>query len=109
DDGGTPLHAAAYHGSDTVARLLVDGGADLEARDTTWDSTPLVWAKVGSSTRPTLNPEADWVATVQTLLAAGAGTNGMTLSADDDPPPSAEVAKLRRAQGVPDDDTEVEI
>ena len=108
DDGGTPLHAAAYQGSDTVARLLVDRGADLEARDTSWDSTPLVWAMIGSSTRPTLNPEADWVATVQTLLAAGGTTAGITLSADDDHPPSAEIAQLLRAHGVPDDDTEVE-
>jgi ankyrin repeat protein len=107
DDGGTALHAAAYNGSDTVARVLADRGADLEARDTTWDSTPLVWAKVGSSTRPTHNPDADWVAVVLTLLAAGAATDGITLSADDDKPASAEVAQLLRAHGVPDDDTEI--
>ena len=103
DDGGTALHAAAYNGSDTAARLLLDRGADLEARDSTWDSTPLVWAKVGSSTRPTHNPDADWVAIVQTLLAAGAATDGITRSADDDHPASAEVAQLLRAHGVPDD------
>jgi ankyrin repeat protein len=41
DDGGTALHTAAYAGSADVARLLLDRGADIEARDTTWDSTPL--------------------------------------------------------------------
>jgi ankyrin repeat protein len=106
DDGATPLHAAAYSGSDTVTRLLLDRGAKLEARDTTWDSTPLVWATIGSSERPTRNPGADWIATVQTLLAAGASTGDMTLSPDDDHPPSARVAELLRAHGVPDDDTE---
>jgi ankyrin repeat protein len=106
DDGGTPLHAAAYNGSDAVARLLLDRGADLEARDTTWDATPLVWAKIGSSDRPRHNPGADWIATVRTLLAAGAAIDGMALSADDDHAPSAEVAQLLRAYGVPDEDTE---
>jgi ankyrin repeat protein len=104
DDGGTPLHAAAYNGSDTVVRLLLDHDADLEARDTTWDSTPLVWAKIGSSDRPTHNPGANWAATVQTLLAAGAAIDGITLSADDDHPPGTDVAQLLRAHGVPDED-----
>ncbi|MGH3284620.1 MAG: ankyrin repeat domain-containing protein [Streptosporangiaceae bacterium] len=52
DDGGTALHAAAYSGSAGTVRLLLDHGAGLEARDTTWDSTPLVWAMVGSGERP---------------------------------------------------------
>lgn len=39
DDGGTALHAAAYSGSAGPARLLSDRGADVEASDTTWDST----------------------------------------------------------------------
>jgi hemoglobin len=37
---GTPLHAAARRGSVWVAAALLDGGADLEARDTAGD-TPL--------------------------------------------------------------------
>src|SRR5215471_5252619 len=36
DDGGTPLHAAAYNGSSQTVRLLLDRGADIEAHDTTW-------------------------------------------------------------------------
>jgi hypothetical protein len=89
-----------------VARWLLDRGADLEARDTTWDSTPLVWTKIGSGERPTRNPEPDWVATVQTLLAAGAATDGIALSSGDDKPASAEVARLLRAHGVVDEDVE---
>ncbi len=50
--GGTPLHATAYAGSAETVRLLLDRGADLEARDGTWDSTPIVWATIGSGERP---------------------------------------------------------
>jgi hypothetical protein len=52
DDRGTPLHAAAYFGSAPAVRLLLDRGAGVEARDTTWDSTPMEWAAVGSGEQP---------------------------------------------------------
>jgi ankyrin repeat protein len=103
DNGGTPLHAAAYNGSVAAARLLLARGADLHARDASWDDTPLGWALVGSGERPRHNPHADWIATVQALLDAGAGLDGITLSGDDPKPPSPEVADLLRARGVPDE------
>lgn len=102
DDGGTALHAAAYNGSTAVVRVLLERGADLEARDTSWDDTPLGWALVGSGERPAHNPQPDWLASVQTLLDAGASLDGVTLAADDPKPPSAEVAELLRARGVRD-------
>jgi ankyrin repeat protein len=96
DDGATALHAAAYHGSAEVVQLLLARGADLEARDATWDSPPLEWAMVGSGERPADNPRPDWIAVVQALLEAGASTAGLTLSPDDPKPPSPEVAALLR-------------
>jgi hypothetical protein len=84
---------------DTV-RLLLGRGADLEARDATWDDTPLVWAAIGSGQRPRSNPGPDWIATVRTLIEAGASCDGLTLSAEDPKPPSPEVAQLLRAHGV---------
>ena len=44
DAGETPLHAAAYWGADTVARLLIEKGARIEAKNRKqW--TPLVIAE----------------------------------------------------------------
>jgi ankyrin repeat protein len=39
-DGGTPLHFAA---DQTIAAYLIDGGADVNARDEDHNSTPLHW------------------------------------------------------------------
>jgi hypothetical protein len=81
-------------------RLLLDRGADIETRDTTWNSTPLEWAIVGSGMRLGHDPHPDWAATVSALLDAGASTGGIVLSPDDPKPPSPEVAALLRARGI---------
>jgi ankyrin repeat protein len=101
DDGATALHLAAAAGSTGTVRLLLDRGADIEARDTTWNSTPLEWAIVGSGMRLGHNPHPDWPATVSALLDAGASAGGVVLSPDDPKPPSPEVAALLRARGIP--------
>src|SRR5215510_10107475 len=103
DHGSTALHAAAYSGSAGVARLLIERGADVEARDHRWESTPLVWAAVGSGEKPADNPGPDWPATIGVLIEAGASLDGMTMSPDDPKPPSPAVAELLRHYGVPDE------
>ena len=105
EDGGTALHAAAYSGSANVVTLLIDHGADIEARDLTWDSTPLDWAAVGSGEQPGSNPRAEWPATVRALLEAGASTRGISLSPDDPKLPGADVAVLLWEHGVGPDTT----
>ena len=102
DDGATALHLAAAAGSTATIRLLLERGADMEARDTTWDSTPLEWAIIGSGLRLGHTPAPDWPAVVGVLLDAGASTDGIVLSPDDQKPPSSEVAALLRARGIPD-------
>ncbi len=97
DHGGTALHAAAYAGSANAVRLLLDRGASVMARDETWDSHPLVWASIGSSERRDLNPHPDWAGVVRALLQAGANAADVSLSPDEDHPPSPEVAALLRA------------
>jgi hypothetical protein len=99
-NGATPLHAAAYAGSaEALARLLA-ADAPIDALDSTWDSTPLVWALVGSGERPTIHPTPDWVGAVRRLLDAGAATNRLGLDTDDPIQPSPEVVELLRARGV---------
>src|SRR5262249_61565433 len=71
-----------------------------KAHDSTWDSTPLEWAKVGSGERPMTTATPDWAETVRVLLDAGASLDGTTLSLDDPKAPSPEVAELLRASGV---------
>ncbi|HEU5391483.1 MAG TPA: ankyrin repeat domain-containing protein [Streptosporangiaceae bacterium] len=104
DDGATALHLAASAGSPATVRLLLDRGADIEARDTTWNATPLEWAIVGSGLRLGHAPDPDWPATVSVLFDAGASTAGIVLSPDDPKPPSPEVAALLRTRGIPDEE-----
>jgi len=98
--GATPLHTAVYAGSADIAELLLSRGADLEATDGNWNSTPVDWALVGSGERPDSNPDADWVRTVGVLLDAGASTADITLAPDDPKPPSASVANYLRSRGI---------
>jgi ankyrin repeat protein len=101
EDGATALHAAAAAGSAATIRLLLERGAAIEARDTTWDDTPLGWAIVGSGMHLGHDPSPDWVAAVRTLIEAGASTEGIFLSPDDQKPPSPEVASLLHFHGIP--------
>jgi hypothetical protein len=60
----------------------------------------MVWAIIGSSERPTRNPAPDWPAVVEILANAGASFDGITLSPDDDHPPSPAVVELLRRHAV---------
>jgi ankyrin repeat protein len=63
-DGAMPLHNAALSGHTGVAALLIQKGADLEARDTETGATPLYQA-------------AAWgrIAVVELLIAKSADVN----------------------------------
>jgi ankyrin repeat protein len=97
ESGATALHAAAYSGCADTVELLLDRGADIEARDTTWNSTPLDWAAVGSGEQPANTPDPDWPRTVRILLAHGATTGDIAFTPDDPKPPSPEVAAILRS------------
>lgn len=84
DRGETALHAAAYSGSADIAQILLERGADVEARDRTWNSTPLGWAAVGSRERPANVSNPDWPRTVRILLEHGASADEVTLAPDDE-------------------------
>lgn len=100
EDGGTALHHAAFAGAASTVRLLIDRGADLEPRDTTFDATPVDWAVVGSGFHPDRAPDPDWIATVRALIEAGASTAELVLDPNGAKPPSDEVAELLRGYGI---------
>ncbi len=64
-----------------------------------WQSTPIVWALIGSSEHRATNPDPDWAATVRILLDTGAETSKITLDPDE-PQPSPAVVALLRARGI---------
>lgn len=61
NDGGTALHFAAVTGDKRMAELLLRAGADLNARDDTYQMTPIGWAS-----------EEGHMAMVQFLFECGA-------------------------------------
>ena len=99
--GEQPLHTAAYFGNADVVRVLIGGGAEVDARDARFDSTPLAFATVGSGERAG-NPD-DWIETVRLLIDAGASREGVWMTGK---PPSAEVIELLRSYHITPDEPE---
>jgi ankyrin repeat protein len=93
--GELPLHAAAYHGNAAGARLLLEAGAQVDARDERFESTALAFATVGSGERA--GKPGDWTGTVRLLIEAGAARDGVWVTGK---PPSEEVADLLRHYGI---------
>jgi peptide-methionine (S)-S-oxide reductase len=56
----TPLHHAVHSGALDAVRVLVEAGADLTARDTAYDGTPLGWAE-HSSGKPAYDAIAEYL------------------------------------------------
>ncbi len=68
--GGTPLHWAAWHGRTAMVALLLERGAPVNVRDSTYGSSPIAWASHGSvNSRP--GHDADYLAIIDRLLDAG--------------------------------------
>jgi len=44
---GTPLHHAVSSGSVDAVKVLINAGADINAKDTAWNGTPVDWAEYG--------------------------------------------------------------
>ena len=101
--GQTALHEAAYAGHAATVALLLERGAEFDARDGHFNATPLAFATVGSGERP--HTGGDWVATCTVLLEAGASREGAWIT---DKPPSEEVATLIARYGVTPDEPQGE-
>jgi ankyrin repeat protein len=68
-DNVTPLHRASMGGHPDAVRVLLDHGADVNARDGMFAATPLVWAVEGRSSAK--RQGSDHVAVARLLIAAG--------------------------------------
>jgi ankyrin repeat protein len=95
DLGEQPLHSAAYSGNAEVVRLLLHAGADVDARDARFDSTPLTFATVGSGEQA--GKPGDWAGAVRLLIEAGASRRGVWVSGK---PPSEEIIGLLQRYGI---------
>lgn len=93
--GEQALQTAAYQGNAAVVRVPLDAGADIDARDGRFDSTPLAFATVGSGEQ--VGKPGDWIETVRLLIAAGASRSDVWISMK---PPSEEVAEVLRHYGI---------
>jgi ankyrin repeat protein len=95
--GETSLHLAAGAGDPATVRLLLDAGAELDARDDNYQGTPLGYASVGSGVSGGGSSTGDWVSTVRLLLDAGADRSGVWVPSMS---PSEEVATVLQRYGL---------
>jgi ankyrin repeat protein len=95
ESGEQPLHVAAYQGNADAVRLLLAAGAEVDARDTRFEATPLAFATVGSGEQD--GEPGDWITTVLLLLEAGASRRDVWITGK---PPSEQVAQALRGYGI---------
>jgi ankyrin repeat protein len=70
--GETPLHWASGSHHPAVVALLLSRGAPVDARDTTWEATPLEWALYSHTTERDASRWARAREVAAALIAAGA-------------------------------------
>ncbi len=103
--GEQPLHIASYAGNAEAVRHLLGAGADVDARDTRFDATPLAFATVGSGEQA--GKPGSWLEVVRQLVSAGASHDGAWIAGK---PPSEEVIDLLHSYGIsPDDEPETRL
>lgn len=97
--GEQPLHNAAYHGNAAAVRVLLEAGAEVDARDDRFNATALAFATVGSGERA--GKPGGWIATVRMLIEAGAARDAVWITGK---PPSEQVADLLLHYGITPDE-----
>ena len=67
----TPLHWAAFHGNNEMAKIILNYHPPLEARDADFNGTPLGWAIHGSENGWTADT-GNYAGTAEAIVSAGA-------------------------------------
>ena len=101
-DGGTPLHWAAWLGNAEMASDLVQRGAELEDRGDRYHLTPLGWALHGSR-NCWRKEKGDYGATVRVLMEAGAAAPdpSQEIDASDEALQALRGARTRQPPSAP--------
>ncbi len=99
-DSVTPLHRAAMGGHPDAVRVLLQYGANVNAMDSMFSATPLVWAVEGR--RNAKHSGADHVEVARLLIAAGSPLGWTPPEGAPSPEGTLEgLAELRRAAEQP--------
>jgi ankyrin repeat protein len=69
-EGDTALHAASYQGDSKTVQLLLEAGANVDARDAHYNGTPLGWTDHASMHRA--GQDRDYAVCARLLVTAGA-------------------------------------
>jgi hypothetical protein len=100
-DGVTPLHRAAMGGHAEAVRVLLGYGASVNALDSMFSATPLVWAAQGWSHGS--HPGADHLSVARALIAAGSSREWIPPEKAPDPERTQEqlIELCRAAAALP--------
>jgi ankyrin repeat protein len=96
-DGVTALHRAAMGGRVEAVRVLLDGGASVNAVDGMFSGTPLLWASHGWRNNPH-QTGVDYLGVARRLIAAGSSVEWIPPEKAPDPEATQEeLSELCRA------------
>jgi ankyrin repeat protein len=100
-DGVTALHRAAMRGRMDAVRVLLAGGAAVNALDGMFSGSPLVWASHGWRNNPHQKAGVDYLGVARQLIAAGSSLVWMAPEKAPDPEATQEeLSELCRAAAV---------
>ena len=97
----TPLHWAAHMGLPALVRRLIGAGADVNAEDGKYRSSPLGWALHGWTDGPAERRRGDHDQVVRALVGAGAHVKNEWLESQDLRARPDVIAALTSGEGGP--------